>query len=342
MASALSASCNAKACQRAAPVRRSAVKAFTAAVPWTAANRQQQHRQLQVRAATENEILDLDQVTLQGPSPATDADNEEQEFSIEDLVEAAESTHYNNMAFADIEAAFLEGSADDETASYLAGLQQEAEELQLEGQGEAAAAALEQLEAAAADLSETVPDAEVVEDLGEVPVSSQRHVLDKLSNDEAVQARQVVAALKLSKEELQGHILPEDWDATTVEWFTNKAEQEIPLPEYKLNFIWMEKNIAVAVDQVYSRGNTSPLTEYFVWPRKDAWEELKLTLERMNWISDRDKIILLNRLTEVINFWTGPPQEVQLNADGTQVLAPRPGIGDARAAFPDCTFAGAM
>jgi hypothetical protein len=42
--------------------------------------------------------------------------------------------------------------------------------------------------------------------------------------------------------------------------------------------------------QVYARGNSSPLTEYFVWPRKDAWEELKLALEARQWISDLDKV----------------------------------------------------
>ncbi len=46
---------------------------------------------------------------------------------------------------------------------------------------------------------------------------------------------------------------PKDWDTINVDWFTNKKEENIPLPEYKLNFIWTERNIAVAVDQVYSR-----------------------------------------------------------------------------------------
>lgn len=45
-------------------------------------------------------------------------------------------------------------------------------------------------------------------------------------------------------------------------------EASLPLPEYKLTFLWQEKNIAVGVDQVYSRGQVSPLTEFFFWPRK--------------------------------------------------------------------------
>jgi hypothetical protein len=42
----------------------------------------------------------------------------------------------------------------------------------------------------------------------------------------------------------------QDWDATTTDWFTNKDEEDTPLPEYKLVFLWMDKNIAVGVDQV--------------------------------------------------------------------------------------------
>ena len=30
----------------------------------------------------------------------------------------------------------------------------------------------------------------------------------------------------------------QDWDTINVDWFTNRKEENIPLPEYKLNFIW--------------------------------------------------------------------------------------------------------
>jgi len=133
------------------------------------------------------------------------------------------------------------------------------------------------------------------------------------------------AQYKLTKTEL-ANLVPEDWDNINVDWFSNRREENIPLPEYKLSFVWTDRNIAVAVDQVYSRGQVSPLTEFFFWPRKDAWEELRLALEARPWISERDKVILLNRTTEVINFW--------------QQEGDKPTLEAVKSAFPDCAFMG--
>lgn len=57
----------------------------------------------------QGEVIDLDQVTLSGPSSAVDTPAEEQDFSLEDLVAAAEETHLSSLSVADIEAEFLEG-----------------------------------------------------------------------------------------------------------------------------------------------------------------------------------------------------------------------------------------
>ena len=57
----------------------------------------------------QDEVIDLAQVTLAGPSSALDTPAEELDLSAEELVAAAEATHLSSLAVADIEAAFLEG-----------------------------------------------------------------------------------------------------------------------------------------------------------------------------------------------------------------------------------------
>ncbi|KAJ8621434.1 hypothetical protein MRB53_029963 [Persea americana] len=74
-------------------------------------------------------------------------------------------------------------------------------------------------------------------------------------------------------------------------------------PRVVLKFIWMEKNIGLALDQVIPGHGTIPLSPYYFWPRKDAWEELKTKLESKPWISQKRMIILLNQATDIINLW---------------------------------------
>jgi 30S ribosomal protein 3 len=94
---------------------------------------------------------------------------------------------------------------------------------------------------------------------------------------------------------------------------------------YSLNFLWLEKNIGVAVDQVFGRGQRSPVTEFFFWPRKDAWEELKASLEGKAWIGEREKVLLLNQCTEVINYWQDETKH---------------SLSEAQEKFPDCKLQG--
>ncbi|PSC70211.1 putative chloroplast RF65 [Micractinium conductrix] len=106
-----------------------------------------------------------------------------------------------------------------------------------------------------------------------------------------------------------------------------QAAEGAPAPDaqFALNFLWLDKNIAVAVDQVFGQGQRSPVTEYFFWPRKDAWEELKATLDTRGWIGEREKVLLLNTTTEVINYWQDENKH---------------SLEEARAAFPGCKFQG--
>nr|XP_028953117.1 30S ribosomal protein 3, chloroplastic-like [Malus domestica] len=74
-------------------------------------------------------------------------------------------------------------------------------------------------------------------------------------------------------------------------------------PRLVLKFIWMEKNIGIALDQMIPGHGSIPLSPYYFWPRKDAWEELKVLLESKPWISQKQMIILLNQATDIINLW---------------------------------------
>lgn len=222
------------------------------------------------------------------------------------------------------EAEFVRTSGGRSDNQYLQALEADMLETLVEG-GSLPASALaafgDYAAAAVADSEEVA-----VEEVEGAVSGEQADVLSHLSNEEYAAANEAVASLKLSREEL-GKLVPEEWDTETIDWFSNKKAEQIPLPEFKLNFLWLRTNIAVGVDQVYARGQKSPLTEFFVWPLKDAWEELKVALESRPWVTERDRVILLNRLTEVINFWQEPGDE-------------KPTIDDARNRFPDCSFSG--
>ena len=74
------------------------------------------------------------------------------------------------------------------------------------------------------------------------------------------------------------------------------------MSKFVLKVLWLEKSLGIALDQRVGK-TTQPVTEYFFWPRKDAWDELKDRLNSYSWVSQSEAISLLNQTTDLIQTW---------------------------------------
>ena len=71
---------------------------------------------------------------------------------------------------------------------------------------------------------------------------------------------------------------------------------------YKIKVLWLGNSLGLAVNQTNFE-NSTLITPYYFWPRTDAWGQLKTDLSSKLWINEQEKIIVLNRVSDLMNYW---------------------------------------
>ncbi|CAI9779086.1 unnamed protein product [Fraxinus pennsylvanica] len=131
-------------------------------------------------------------------------------------------------------------------------------------------------------------------------LNSSTHFGRKIRATSRIQRLNAAASTELAPAETPSEVSDSELVQTSEKLVEVKS---VVKPRLVLKFIWMEKNIGLGLDQLIPGYGTVPLSPYYFWPRKDAWEELKTTLESKPWISQKKMIILLNQATDIINLW---------------------------------------
>ncbi|KAF5184209.1 30S ribosomal protein 3 protein [Thalictrum thalictroides] len=132
------------------------------------------------------------------------------------------------------------------------------------------------------------------------PKTSSLHLSSFLEFKQRPNRRDVISSASAAAVEAEEEVSTEVIEETEKLGVVVKPMEK---PRLVLKFVWMEKNIGLALDQIIPGHGAIPLSPYYFWPRKDAWEELKMKLESKPWISQKRMIILLNQATDIINLW---------------------------------------
>jgi len=70
----------------------------------------------------------------------------------------------------------------------------------------------------------------------------------------------------------------------------------------KLNVLWLKDILGLSIDIVVGK-QTYQVTQYYFWPRTEAWDQLKLELDSKPWLPEKEKIFILNMATDIITYW---------------------------------------
>lgn len=72
--------------------------------------------------------------------------------------------------------------------------------------------------------------------------------------------------------------------------------------DIRFKILWLDNSLGIAINQINGT-NTIPLTNYYFWPKNDVWGQIRLQLNSKNWITDKEKVQILNSVTDILNNW---------------------------------------
>jgi len=81
---------------------------------------------------------------------------------------------------------------------------------------------------------------------------------------------------------------------------------------FKLRVLWLNNTLGIAIDQIYGHSSV-PLTGYHFWPQNNAWDLIRIDLVSKIWLSEEERNLILNSVTEILNQWKQGKSKVQLN-----------------------------
>jgi len=70
----------------------------------------------------------------------------------------------------------------------------------------------------------------------------------------------------------------------------------------KLQILWLDDSLGLSVNQQTPKENF-PLTPYYFWPISEAWNQIRFELESKPWISEKERVTLLNSVVDAMNQW---------------------------------------
>jgi 30S ribosomal protein 3 len=75
-----------------------------------------------------------------------------------------------------------------------------------------------------------------------------------------------------------------------------------------LKVLWSGNLLGLGLDQTIKKEETGkfysrPFTQYFFWPRTRAWDQLNDALTAAMWITNEQKIAILNVTSVIIENW---------------------------------------